>query len=218
MAELVDALGLGSSRVICGGSSPLTDMNVIKHTPFIFEYKNFVEPEDCDHILNQASKMRSLEPNIEKTKIRSNRAYHITQYKDVEGNYRLFKYITAVGQAAFTQYHRDCPYSKYNIIEEWGLMYNYVYRCYDQNDYYNWHVDRSADHVHFVTSFLLYLNDDFVGGNTLFLHDRLKVKPKKGSVLMFPCGPYFIHKGTKVTSGQKHVIWNCFGQTQPAPV
>ena len=104
MAELVDALGLGSSRVICGGSSPLTDMNVIKHTPFIFEYENFVEPEDCDHILNQASKMRSLEPNIEKTKNRANRAYHITQYRNVEGNYRLFKYITAVGQAAFTQY------------------------------------------------------------------------------------------------------------------
>jgi hypothetical protein len=219
MAELVDALGLGSSRVICGGSSPLTDMNIIKHTPFIFEYENFVTPEDCDHILNQVSKLRSFEPNIKKSKNgRDNNAYHIAQYSNVEGNLRLFNYITAVGQSALIQYYRDNPYSKYNIIEEWGVMYNYVYRYYDKNDHYNWHVDKSGDHVHFVVSFLLYLNDDFEGGNTLFLHDRLKVKPKKGSVLMFPCGPYFLHKGTKVTSGQKHVIWNCFGQTQPASV
>jgi len=194
-------------------------MNVIKHTPYIFEYPNFVEPEDCDHILNQASKMRSLEPNIKKgVKSRLNDAYHISEYKDVEGNSRLFNYITSVGQAAFVQYYKDCPFIKYNIVEQRGLMYNYVYRFYNKDDYYNWHVDRSSDHVQFVVSFLLYLNDDFEGGNTLFLHDRLKVKPKKGNVLMFPCGPYFMHKGTKVTSGQKHIIWNCFGQSQPAPV
>ena len=83
-----------------------------------------------------------------------------------------------------------------------------VYRFYDEGDCYDWHVDEAPD-VHFALSVIMYLNDDFEGGSTLFLEDRVKVDPKKGSVLVFPCDFRTIHKGTKVKSGTKKIIWTC---------
>ena len=55
----------------------------------------------------------------------------------------------------------------------------------------------------------LYLNDDFDGGDTRFMNDKLTVTPKKGTVLCFPVDHYHIHKGVKVSGGHKKILWNC---------
>ena len=53
---------------------------------------------------------------------------------------------------------------------------------------------------------MLYLNDNFEGGETEFLHQGIKVKPKKGNMLFFP--PYYthVHKGNKPIGNPKYII------------
>ena len=49
---------------------------------------------------------------------------------------------------------------------------------------------------------LIYLNENFIGGETTF--ENLKIKPKKGSCLIFFHD--LEHEGTKLTSGKKYIL------------
>ena len=56
---------------------------------------------------------------------------------------------------------------------------------------------------------MIYLNDVEEGGETAFFHQELKIKPKKGTLVIFP--PYFthMHKGFPPTSNDKYIC-NCY--------
>lgn len=214
VAELVDALGLGSSELIRGGSSPLLGTIMKKHTNYIIEYDNFVDDEKINEILTICKKYvkgNRLLPS-ERTKNRYNDAHYLALFRENPVVSYLEKECNRIGYLALEQYKKDCPLIKYSIMKEYPFLSNFVYRYYNTNDHYKWHVDKTHHGVELKVSFLLYLNDNFEGGNTMFLSDRLKFTPKRGSVLMFPCGPYFIHKSSPIKSGEKHIIWNCYGQ------
>lgn len=51
-------------------------------------------------------------------------------------------------------------------------------------------------------AFIIYLNDNFEGGETVFLRHDIKIKPKTGTVVIFP--PYWpwLHSANKVISGE----------------
>ncbi|WP_068873036.1 2OG-Fe(II) oxygenase [Xanthomonas translucens] len=51
---------------------------------------------------------------------------------------------------------------------------------------------------------LVYLNDDFEGGDTVFLDYGRVIRPKKGLVLGFQ--DQVLHEGEEVTSGEKYVL------------
>jgi hypothetical protein len=189
-------------------------MKLIKHNNFIYEYENFVSYEDCDLIVDLVescpdilSKYKSV-----KSKIRNNQAIPLTELASKsplinEADILCHDIISACSR----KYCNDNLFVKkfsYILDKNERFSSKYIYRFYDKNDYYDWHIDESND-SYFVLSIIMYLNDDFEGGSTLFLTDKLKVTPKKGSILVFPCDLRTIHKGTKVTSGTKKIIWTC---------
>ena len=55
-------------------------------------------------------------------------------------------------------------------------------------------------------AFLLYLNDNFSGGETEFTTCGLTIQPKTGTVVVFPPTWNFPHQGNKVTSGEKYIL------------
>ena len=62
-----------------------------------------------------------------------------------------------------------------------------------------------------MITFIVYLNDDFRGGNTAFNVDNdtekpYKIKPQKGSILMFPSNTSYLHTGLPVKSGVKYIL------------
>ncbi len=81
---------------------------------------------------------------------------------------------------------------------------------------------RNLDHEYCKYKVLIYLNDDFKGGGTLFYdcnmiewltksltqlntdHLKIKVRPKKGSCVIWNMETY--HKGSKVKSGKKYAV------------
>lgn len=184
---------------------------MIKHTPYIIQYDNVIDDEKLDYYAQFLSEsFKGKESDVSREKGRNNDAYTLNYY--AKSNHEIASISKELDQISFKylmQYYEDCPLAGLYYGPEEGLYGLNLFRTYDESDSYEWHCDRGS-FMRFIASFLLYLNDDFEGGETMFLNDRLKVKPKKGSVLMFPCGPYFIHKSSRVKSGNKHVIWNCF--------
>ncbi len=57
---------------------------------------------------------------------------------------------------------------------------------------------------HSKLTFMVYLNDDFEGGETIFNRDNLSVKPRTGMALVFVHA--ILHEGSSVTKGLKYVL------------
>ena len=82
-------------------------------------------------------------------------------------------------------------------------------------EYYHWHVD--ADHPELAARQLVavwYLNDvPGPGGETEFLHQRLKVRPAAGRLLLFPPFWTHAHRGVALERGVKYLAttWLAFG-------
>lgn len=66
------------------------------------------------------------------------------------------------------------------------------------------HVDSNKLKPYRAFTVILYLNDDFDGGETSFPTINHSVKPSTGRVLIFPS--HMLHGGEAVTRGEKHII------------
>ncbi len=58
-------------------------------------------------------------------------------------------------------------------------------------------------------AYILYLNDNFRGGDTVFRSARcevLRIRPEQGTLAVFPVHPIFMHEGEKVQEGAKYIL------------
>ncbi|KFE97635.1 2OG-Fe(II) oxygenase [Chryseobacterium luteum] len=86
-----------------------------------------------------------------------------------------------------------------------GINKSFRLYKYFINDEFIEHIDMStiiSDDVRTFYSILIYLNDDFTGGNTKF--NDFEIKPTLGSIVTFPHNQ--LHSGEKITSGIKYVL------------
>lgn len=67
------------------------------------------------------------------------------------------------------------------------------------------HVDSYGDDTKQVLSIVLYLNDDYTGGELYFKNQDIKIKPEAGSLIAFPSTDPYFHESLAVTSGIKYI-------------
>lgn len=81
--------------------------------------------------------------------------------------------------------------------------------------YHIWHDENtSIQHSGRALVWMFYLNDDFEGGETEFLYYKKRIKPSKGTLLIWPAGLTHCHRGGLVLDGTKYVMtgWFYVGQ------
>ena len=92
----------------------------------------------------------------------------------------------------------------------------------DQGGYPYWHCelypkagDAQADTLHRTLLWSIYLNDAFGEGETEFLHQRRKIVPQTGALLIAPAAFTHTHRGNMPRGGNKYIAtsWVLF---QPA--
>ena len=59
---------------------------------------------------------------------------------------------------------------------------------------------------------MIYLNEDFEGGETEFLYQKRRINPTTGTVVLWPAGFTHTHKGNLVLSGTKYVVTGWYYQ------
>ena len=73
--------------------------------------------------------------------------------------------------------------------------------------YHVWHCEHSSrETASRVLAFVLYLNDVDEGGETEFLYQHKRVKPKVGTVVVFPSSFTHVHRGNPPLSGTKYIL------------
>lgn len=81
--------------------------------------------------------------------------------------------------------------------------------------YHVWHDENSGvAHSTRAAVWMVYLNDNFEGGETEFLYYKRRIQPKKGTLLIWPAGLTHAHRGGLVLSGNKYVVTGWFNVTE----
>lgn len=73
--------------------------------------------------------------------------------------------------------------------------------------YHVWHCEHDAEEISRdrILSWILYLNDVEEGGETEFLYQSLRFKPKTGIFILFPAHFTHTHRGNPPLSGVKYI-------------
>jgi len=95
----------------------------------------------------------------------------------------------------------------------------------DQGGYPRWHCelhpqanDPTCEKLHRTLLWTIYLNEGFADGETEFLHQRRKIAPRTGSLLIAPAAFTHTHRGNMPAGGDKYIAtsWILFQRADAA--
>ena len=73
--------------------------------------------------------------------------------------------------------------------------------------YHVWHDENShLEHANRCLVWMIYLNDDYEGGETEFLYYKKRIQPEKGKLLIWPAGMTHAHRGGLVLERTKYIV------------
>ncbi len=103
-------------------------------------------------------------------------------------------------------------YKAYNSFCEITDDTGYELLRYETGQEFKEHVDTVSGHSEGARQLtgLLYLNNDYDGGQTSFPRQSLTVTPDPGDLLLFPSNFVYPHVSPPVLSGEKYVIVTWF--------
>lgn len=109
---------------------------------------------------------------------------------------------------AINNYLKEVPLKEYEGYEE--LMFNSIkiQKTLPAQGYHIWHQEACVSMMYKtrVLVYTVYLNDVDEGGETEFLYQTQRVKPKKGRIVIWPAGFPFVHRGNPPLKGEKYII------------
>lgn len=86
-----------------------------------------------------------------------------------------------------------------------GYLEAFNFVKYGTGEYFKTHVDHGPYNC-YTTSIVVYLNDDYDGGEIDWIRLGLKVKPPAGSICLFPSDYVYEHESHLITNGIKYAV------------
>jgi hypothetical protein len=168
----------------------------------IYEFENFVSEETCDAIVNWFSSSSKMIINGQSLFNGKTLDYQNIQDTTIKRMINAYKFdATALAMRVFGEEHLYPDYTAAVLWESGsGMVIHADNSDQDGNPNYCGWRDYSG---------VLYLNDDFVGGETFFpKHGPLFIKPKKGKFALYPSGLEYSH-GVSTVVGTRYTmpIW-----------
>lgn len=106
----------------------------------------------------------------------------------------------------------ECIYPSYNI--QYPILQNLnkhrakhikIQKTFPTRGYHVWHCEHNPHESNRILSWILYLNDVEEGGETEFLYQSMRIKPKAGTCILFPAYFTHTHRGNPPLSGVKYI-------------
>ena len=194
----------------------MTTHTMIPHTLIplssdIFIVNDVLEPEVCQHIIEVTEACQLGTAGI--------------LVNTVDNRVRSSDLLQLGGSDPLLRSTNELLFNKIVIVqrllyEAYGIKFPYAEPCsvlrYREGQFYKRHVDNLLLSSRFQEveqgiptrdiSIVGYLNDGFEGGETFFDRQNVKVKPKAGSVLVFPAYFTHPHESLPVIKGEKYAF------------
>jgi predicted 2-oxoglutarate/Fe(II)-dependent dioxygenase YbiX len=172
-------------------------MNYTQLTDSIFTVEDLMTRQEClEHIV------RSENVGYELAKVNTARGSQVRT--NIRNNNRAFYQSEELAQ---TLWEKARPFVPARLGNSQAIGLNELFRFYryQRGHQFKGHYDesyiRNAEEASYFT-FMVYLNDNFQGGDTTFR--GLRIRPRQGMALIFLHSLY--HEGSEVTQGVKYVL------------
>lgn len=104
--------------------------------------------------------------------------------------------------------------NKFSIIKSYGNLNSFYTRLQKTRigqGYHLWHDENSnREFSNRIVAWMIYLNDVHEGGETEFLYYSKRIKPTKGTLLIWPAGFTHVHRGNPPISNDKYIATGWF--------
>ena len=188
-------------------------MNV-KYEQFIGIYEDAFSEEYCDSVISYFEEMvkvgcisnRQQVENIPKSFKEDNFIF----IKDTSANlHHNAALVTQFNNILWGQCYSDYA-NKFWSLKEIAIHNSYSFKIQKTEPgqgYHVWHcesIDRNTSNR--ILAWTLYLNDVEEGGETEFIYQHMRVKPKKGTLVIWPADFTHAHRGNSPISNTKYIV------------
>lgn len=196
-----------------------------KINDFIYEIDDFIDSDKCKELINKYDKNLEKSFVISNEKISNDRTSNqkwISQNQEYELNNKILNLVNEFSKSKLTINHlEDFQFTKYNPSQEYKGHYDVCDIKKDVENSTECKLDYENIGSYRYITVILYLNDDFQGGETYFNKLNIKIKPKIGKALLFincildsdsfdsgKCDRIenSMHSGLSVKSGNKYIL------------
>jgi hypothetical protein len=173
----------------------------------IYEIKNLLDAEDIKYLRTLAETTKQHEWKIQNHKVLHSQAVEKYGPNDLDN---IAKYIERNGTAYWDDKLIEIPDKDfcYKINKRldpfFDGLYDLLYLEEVQRQYEGVGLDEHVDSEYdkrIKLAVVIYINDDFVGGELYFPTKGIEIKPTAGSCLIFDTGEEFLHGVRKVGPG-----------------
>jgi hypothetical protein len=187
----------------------------IKHDQFIGIYNNAFSKDYCDEVI-------AFFENLVSAGFGVNRQLHDKADKLDKEDLAVFcnaeDTITLSSSAKLQKHFNDVFWSECYplyvennwILQSAGSHTIYTYKIQKTKigqGYHRWHFESfNREFCPRVLAWTLYLNDVEEGGETEFIYQHMRVKPKQGTFVIFPASFTHAHRGNPPISNDKYIV------------
>lgn len=186
-------------------------MNV-KYEQFIGIFENAFSKEYCEGLIKDYN--TAIEAGYGRTR-QDTENFHKLQKADTQLYNELNNIQIPISNiAAFSDIFWNICYPLYErefpSLKDSGRHSSYFFKMQKtdlREGYHVWHYESAnrKDCNHLLT-WMLYLNDVEEGGETEFLYQSTRVKPKQGTLLIWPAAFTHTHRGNPPLSNAKYIV------------
>jgi len=174
---------------------------------FITVIDNAISHDFCDELIWTFDKMR--EQGFSYTR-KKQKGFESTIMKDLSVtvcDVNIPKYWSqSIKITNMLTNHFDAYFDQYPNDGNMVISGVKIQKTLPSEGYHIWHSDGGGSDMSRVLTFVYYLNDVEEGGETEFLHQSKKIKPKKGNAVWFPSCYTHLHRGNPPISGEKYIM------------
>ena len=172
-------------------------MEAIYHSETIWTIKNFLSAHQCEELI-------LLSENIGYNEAEVGFSSGARMAKNIRNNYRVLYEDERLANRLWDKLREFCP-SEMDDYHAVGLNEQFRFYKYELDQRFKRHLDgryKRNDQEESRITFMIYLNDEFEGGETAF--DNVTIVPATGDALCFIHEQK--HEGCPVTSGIKYAL------------
>ncbi len=177
--------------------------------PGLLIIENFIDDVNCEKIIEHTENIKFSKASIEKINNNNseiNESQRKTEIFDLgDFNNMVKAQLVNTFKKTIMEYYKKTI----NFYEQPHILRYSVggfYNLHSDAEYWNHHEKSWIRTNRRELSFLIYLNDDFTGGDLDFPNFNFQYKPKKGDFLCFPSDHRFMHQALPTITGTRYAI------------
>tara|TARA_R110000803_G_scaffold90035_1_gene157339 strand:+ start:344 stop:949 length:606 start_codon:yes stop_codon:yes gene_type:complete len=181
---------------------------------FIGVYDNYISDIDCKNAISFFNKEQNFKNTLTRLAFENSDVTHKKDAQYFAGNHNTevwtdtLKPLIFNFDQAFKHYEKNTGIKKAYGLEDFSYTSLKIQKTLPTEGYHIWHIEHNngMEHSHRAMAWLIYLNDVEEGGETEFLNQSIRVKPKKGTIVIWPAAFPYVHRGNPPLKGEKYIL------------